>query len=186
MGSISDRAEWVKDPESPQLRLRLQLQLRSDPWPENSMCHGAVKKKKKKKNVLFANLQSILRGPGGGGAGPVPGQERNIGGGWSKGVLLLDFGDLEHRGLPVSGILSPDWPWPSLFLTRKRMYPTADCVAFIPPHPLEGGGPPGMACGQTQASPGYRACRVGPDARLRGGDPGGLGLLGWGVTYLAR
>ena len=49
MGSISDRAEWVKDPESPQLRLRLQLQLRSDPWPENSMCHGAVKKKKKKK-----------------------------------------------------------------------------------------------------------------------------------------
>ena len=32
----------------PQLWLRSQLRLRSDPWPRNSKCHGAAKKEKKK------------------------------------------------------------------------------------------------------------------------------------------
>ena len=38
---IPGLAEWVKD-----LAL-LQLRLGSDPWSENSLCHGAAKKKKK-------------------------------------------------------------------------------------------------------------------------------------------
>ena len=44
-------AQWVKDPVLPQLHLRSQLQLGSDPWPGNSICHRAAKKKKKKKNL---------------------------------------------------------------------------------------------------------------------------------------
>ena len=51
-GSILDLAQWVKDLALPQLQLGLQLWLRSLPGPENSMCHGAAKKKKKKKCVL--------------------------------------------------------------------------------------------------------------------------------------
>ena len=40
-----------EDPALLQLWLqhRLQLRLRCDPWPRNSLCHGAAKKKKKKK-----------------------------------------------------------------------------------------------------------------------------------------
>ena len=48
-GFIPSPAQWIKDSALSQLRLRLQLQLRSDPWPGNSVCHGAAKKKKKKK-----------------------------------------------------------------------------------------------------------------------------------------
>ena len=45
-------AQWVKDPALLQLRLRLRLQLGSDPWPGSSICQGAAKneKEKKKKN----------------------------------------------------------------------------------------------------------------------------------------
>ena len=37
-GSIPGRAQWVKDRALPQ------LQLGSDPWPGNSICHRAAKK----------------------------------------------------------------------------------------------------------------------------------------------
>ena len=40
--------QWVKDPALQQLRL--QLQLGSDPWPRNSICCGAAKKEKIKRD----------------------------------------------------------------------------------------------------------------------------------------
>ena len=52
-GLIPRPAQWVKDLASPQLWLRLQLWLGSDPWPGNSMCQGMAKKKKEKKSGLF-------------------------------------------------------------------------------------------------------------------------------------
>ena len=48
VGSIPSPAQRVKDPVLPQLQGRWQLLLRSDPWPGNSICHGVVKKGKKK------------------------------------------------------------------------------------------------------------------------------------------
>ena len=45
-GSEPGPAQWVKDLALLQLWCRSQLQLRSDPWPRNSMCHGAAKKRK--------------------------------------------------------------------------------------------------------------------------------------------
>ena len=48
-GLIPHPAQWVKNLALPQLWLRLQLWLRSDPWPKNSICHGVAKKKKKSK-----------------------------------------------------------------------------------------------------------------------------------------
>ena len=47
-GSIPSWAQWVKDLVLMQLQLRSQLQLGSDPWPSNSICHRAAKKKKTK------------------------------------------------------------------------------------------------------------------------------------------
>ena len=44
-GSMPSLAQWVREPALPQLWLRLQLQLGSDPWPRNSIWCGAVKKK---------------------------------------------------------------------------------------------------------------------------------------------
>ena len=41
-------AWWVKDLVLPQLQLRSQLWLRSDPWLGNSLCCGVAKKEKKK------------------------------------------------------------------------------------------------------------------------------------------
>lgn len=41
-------SEWVQDLALPQLRLRSRLWLGFDPRPKNSICHGAVKIKKKK------------------------------------------------------------------------------------------------------------------------------------------
>ena len=49
-------AQWVKDLALPQLRLRSQLQLGSDPWPRNSICCEAAKKGKKKKGVLNESM----------------------------------------------------------------------------------------------------------------------------------
>ena len=46
-GSIPDLAQWVKDLALPQLQHRLQLWLRSDPWPRNSICCRVTKKGKK-------------------------------------------------------------------------------------------------------------------------------------------
>lgn len=48
----------LKDPATPQLWHRSQLQLRSDSWPGNSICHSAARKrKKKKKGRLDLSLQ---------------------------------------------------------------------------------------------------------------------------------
>ena len=49
-------AQWVKDLALPQLPLRLQLQLGSDPWPGNSMYHRAAKKEQKK-NIMLLSVQ---------------------------------------------------------------------------------------------------------------------------------
>ena len=52
VGSIPGPAWRVKDPALLvllQLQHKSQLWLRCDPWPWNSICHGAAKKKKKKK-----------------------------------------------------------------------------------------------------------------------------------------
>ena len=43
-GSILGLAQWVKDLVLPQLWLRLQLLLGSNPWPGNSLCCGVAKK----------------------------------------------------------------------------------------------------------------------------------------------
>ena len=56
LGVLGDRfhpkpAQWVKDPVSPQLWLRSQLRLGSDPWPGNSVCcEGA---KKERNDIIF-------------------------------------------------------------------------------------------------------------------------------------
>ena len=47
VGSIPGPAQRVKDPALLQLRLRSQLQLRSDPWTRSSLCHKVAKKEKK-------------------------------------------------------------------------------------------------------------------------------------------
>ena len=47
-GLIPSPAQWVKDLAMPQLWLRSQLQLESDPWPRNSMCHGVAKKNQRR------------------------------------------------------------------------------------------------------------------------------------------
>ena len=44
--------QWVKDLVLPQLRLRSLLQLGSDPWPGNSICHRAAKTEKEKKKLF--------------------------------------------------------------------------------------------------------------------------------------
>ena len=49
-------AHWVKDLALPQLQLRSKLQLRSDPWPGNSICCGTAKKKKI--GIRFGNRAS--------------------------------------------------------------------------------------------------------------------------------
>ena len=50
-GLIPGLAQWAKDPLLLQLQLRSQLQLGCDPWPRNSICWGAAKKKKKEKVI---------------------------------------------------------------------------------------------------------------------------------------
>jgi len=47
----------------PQLWCRSQLQLRSGPWPRNSICHRAAKNRKKKKKN--ASVRAQLRDSGG-------------------------------------------------------------------------------------------------------------------------
>ena len=49
-------AQWVKGLVLPQLQLRSQLQLGSDSWPGNSICHGAAKKKKRLYNFSDCNI----------------------------------------------------------------------------------------------------------------------------------
>jgi len=50
-GSIPSPAQWVKDLALLQLQQRSQKCLGSDPWPENSICHKAAKRGKKKELV---------------------------------------------------------------------------------------------------------------------------------------
>ena len=57
-GSIPSPAQWVKDLVLPQLWYRLQLWLRSDPWPGNSIGRKAAKKGKK--NLPHKALPIIL------------------------------------------------------------------------------------------------------------------------------
>ena len=45
---IPSQAQWVKNPALPQLHCRSRLQLRSDPWPENSICLGVLGGQKRK------------------------------------------------------------------------------------------------------------------------------------------
>lgn len=54
-GSIPGPALWIKDLILLQLQIRLRWQLRSDPWPRNSICWGVAKneKKKKKEKLTF-------------------------------------------------------------------------------------------------------------------------------------
>ena len=47
-GLIPSLVQWVKDPKLPQRQCRSHLQLRSDPWPRNSICYGAAMKKMRK------------------------------------------------------------------------------------------------------------------------------------------
>ena len=51
-GSIPCQAQRVKDPSLLHLGLRSQLWLRCGPWPRNSICCGAAKKKKKIENTF--------------------------------------------------------------------------------------------------------------------------------------
>ena len=45
-GSIPSPVHWAKDPASSNLCLGSKLQLRSDPWPGNSICLKEAKNKK--------------------------------------------------------------------------------------------------------------------------------------------
>ena len=54
-GLIPSPAQGVKDPALPQLWLRLQLQLGSDPWARNSIWFGAARKEKKKKSDNYGS-----------------------------------------------------------------------------------------------------------------------------------
>ena len=59
-GSIPSLAQWVKDPASPQLWLRSRLRLGSDPWPRNSICLGAGKKKGGGGQNYFTSMTQTL------------------------------------------------------------------------------------------------------------------------------
>ena len=55
----------LKDQALPQLWRRSQMQLRSDPWPRNSICHGVAKTKqtatvKIQNSVFFTELGQII------------------------------------------------------------------------------------------------------------------------------
>ena len=48
--AVPSLAQWVKDLVLPQLWLRSQLQLGSDPWPGSSISCGAAKNENKQTN----------------------------------------------------------------------------------------------------------------------------------------
>ena len=58
-GPILAQHSRLKDLVLPQLWHRLQLQLRSDPWPWNSICHRAAKKEKKIKTIFWQGHQDV-------------------------------------------------------------------------------------------------------------------------------
>ena len=51
-GLVLGPAQYVKDSEMPQLRLRLRLCRRTDPWPWSSISHEVAKLGKKKKKSI--------------------------------------------------------------------------------------------------------------------------------------
>ena len=51
-GLVPGLAQWAADPALPQLRLRSQVWLGSDPWPRNSICCRAAKKGGKKNDHI--------------------------------------------------------------------------------------------------------------------------------------
>ena len=70
VGWISGHAQWVKDPALLQLQRRLQLQLRSDPWPRNSIRHRAPQPHDHQKDCdtikymyLVLSLMQVLPSP---------------------------------------------------------------------------------------------------------------------------
>ena len=73
-GSIPSLAAWwVKDLVFPQLQLRSQLWLRSDPWLGNPLCCGVAEKEKKKRERERGSVQIPRLGcgewePAGGGS----------------------------------------------------------------------------------------------------------------------
>ena len=63
-GSSPGLAQWVKDLALPQLGHRLQLWLRSDPWPGNSIGHRAAKKETNKQKK-WGQAREFPGGPAG-------------------------------------------------------------------------------------------------------------------------
>ena len=60
-GSIPSLVQWVKDLALPQLWLRSQLWLGSDPWPRNSICHKVAKKRRKKIDNASCGMEVGVR-----------------------------------------------------------------------------------------------------------------------------
>ena len=85
-GSIPSPAQWVKDLALPQLWLELQLQLGSDPWPQNSI--WGSKKEKELAIIMMIKIYDIY-------------------------TILAPF---ETRGWPRSLILSHLYPDSGIFL----------------------------------------------------------------------
>ena len=59
-GSIPTPAQWVKDPALPQMQLRSQLCLRSDPWPMGWPKKKRKRKKKEMKKQITHKKKTIL------------------------------------------------------------------------------------------------------------------------------
>ena len=98
-GSIPSPAQWVKDPALPQLQLRSQLRLGSDPWPGNSICCRATKKGGKKSFLICkTQLYGCQRYQGG----------RRLQLGFRSKRCWLSFGEegLSQGSLPAEGRLA--------------------------------------------------------------------------------
>ena len=59
-GSIPGPAQWVEDVALPQLWLRLQLQLRSDPWPGTPYVMGQPKMGGKENHLRKDNPGNLI------------------------------------------------------------------------------------------------------------------------------
>ena len=67
-----------KDPALVQLRHKLRLRLRSDPWPRSSMCCRAAKKRKQNKRVPGVVLQLVNPTSIQEDAGSIPGLAQRV------------------------------------------------------------------------------------------------------------
>ena len=59
--SIPSLAQWVRLLVMLQQWLRSCLQLKSDPWPGNTICHRVAKKKKKKSSISDREINSGMK-----------------------------------------------------------------------------------------------------------------------------